>query len=257
MSDEPRQRIVVLGTAHALTTADRDNTALFFDSPDGGLLIDCPGSPFQKLLRAGADPRRLRGVVLTHVHIDHIYGLPSLFQELWLAGRTEPLPIYANAHTLPVAEQLLGLLRTDKYKPHAVFQTISEEEGALLIDQEEYDIITAPVRHVVPTVAIKVVPKLGRRAAVHSADTLPAPSLVDLARDAGILFHDASHWEENDAHATPEEAAKVAQEAGVEELIVIHYGEEVGRDPEKVRARCAKHFDGPVRLAAEMESIRL
>ncbi|MFQ5945285.1 MAG: MBL fold metallo-hydrolase [Anaerolineae bacterium] len=257
MADGPSQRIVVLGTAHALTTAERDNTALFLDSPDGGVLIDCPGSPFHKLLKAGADPLRLRGVVLTHVHVDHIYGLPSLFQELWLAGRTEPLPIYANAHALPVAEQLLGLLGVDQNDPQAVLKTVPEEVGALLLQEAEYSIFTAPVRHVVPTLAVKVVPSLGRKIVVHSSDTLPAPSLVSLARGAQILFHDASHWEENDAHATPEQAAKVAQDAGVEELVVIHYGEEVGRDPEEVRARCARHFEGPIRLAAEMESIRL
>jgi len=76
------QRIVVLGSAAAVSSATRDNNFLAFVNHKDVLLIDCAGSPYQKLLKAGLNPERLKGIILTHAHPDHIYGLPSLVHHL-------------------------------------------------------------------------------------------------------------------------------------------------------------------------------
>ena len=104
-----RRRVVVLGSGPALATAAQDNTSFLLETEVGNLLIDCGGSPFHKLLRAGSNPARLGGVLLTHAHPDHIYGLPSLLHEMWLDGRRDVLHIYANQHTLEVALSLLDV----------------------------------------------------------------------------------------------------------------------------------------------------
>src|SRR5918912_4377659 len=86
-------RCTLLGTAAALPTADRDNTALVFVGDESAILVDCPGGAYTKLLRAGVVPEQLTHLLLTHTHTDHTHGLPGLLQSLWLGGRTAELPI--------------------------------------------------------------------------------------------------------------------------------------------------------------------
>ena len=67
-----------LGTSAAVPSVDRDTTSLVFVGAGESVLIDCGSSPVQKLLRAGVDPATLVRVIITHMHADHAYGLPSL-----------------------------------------------------------------------------------------------------------------------------------------------------------------------------------
>ena len=78
----PWPQLFVLGSGTALPSAERDNTSLAVDTPEGLWLIDCGGSVYHKLLHLGLDPLRLQGVFLTHNHLDHVYGLPALLFHL-------------------------------------------------------------------------------------------------------------------------------------------------------------------------------
>lgn len=250
--------LVILGTATALTTAQRDNTSLFLHAPSGGLLIDCPGSVFQKLLRAGDDPNRLQAVLVTHAHPDHIYGLPALLHELWLLGRTTPIDIHANAHAMEVARQLIDTFGLDEKPLPLRLHLIPEEENALVIDNREFTVHTSPVRHVVPTVAVHITPRYaGSRVVTYSSDTTPCSALVNLAQGSDILIHECASHRPNEAHTTPEEAGQVAAQAEVKELILIHYSERLAKDAEGTVLRAQKFFSGLVRLAKEFEILDL
>jgi ribonuclease Z len=63
---------------------------------------------------------------------------------------------------------------------------------------------------------------------VYANDTRPSKAVVELARDADVLIHDCTLADElidkakESGHSTPTEAAKVAKEAGVRQLVLIH-----------------------------------
>lgn len=251
------QRMVVLGSAWALSSATRDNTFLFFDSPGGGLLIDCAGSPFHKLLKVGGDPGKLRGVILTHAHPDHIYGLPSLIHELWLWGREEPFYIYANVRSQRAARTLIGLFGLwDKPMPLELV-TIPQEEGFRLVENDEYVVHTTPVCHLGPTNAVRIAPKMGKRVVTYSSDTRPCEELVALAKGSDLLFLECTAEEPHRVHLTPEEAGEIAQEAGAKELVLVHYLESMAQDLEGTIARVKKFYEGEVRLAQDFEIYEL
>jgi ribonuclease Z len=68
-------------------------------------MIDVGGNPLGKLKQAGISLARIQGVLLTHFHVDHIYGLPSLLWGMWIAHRSDPLTIYCSSvHKQQLAE---------------------------------------------------------------------------------------------------------------------------------------------------------
>ena len=85
------------------------------------------------------------------------------------------------------------------------------------------------------------------RIIVYSADTEPCQTLIRLASGADLLIHEASGAHKG--HSSPEQAAWVAREAGVAQLVLIHYPV-VGVDLEAWRA-AASEFGDSVALARD------
>jgi ribonuclease Z len=255
--DGRRQRIIVLGSGPALSSAARDNTCFLFDSPVGSLFIDCAGSPLHKLQKVGADPEWLRGVILTHAHSDHMYGLPSLVHELWLFGRREPLHIHANAHTQEVASALLDVFKLREKPVPLEFHLIPDEQSFLLLETDLYLIHASPVRHEVPTVALKVTSRVNDTAAVFSADTGPCRELITLAKGADLLFQECTVEEVHPFHSTPWQVGEIAGEADVGEVILVHSHPNLVKEPYVTIAEIQKHYHGPVRFAEDLDVYEL
>jgi ribonuclease Z len=59
---------------------------------------------------------------------------------------------------------------------------------------------------------------------VYSGDTKPCENMVLISKDADLLIHDGTFLEEEEgkAHADVKQAAKIAKEANVKQLILTH-----------------------------------
>ncbi len=256
-NDRAALRIVVLGSGPALASASQDNTYFLVENEAEGLLIDCGGSPFHKLLKVGAEPNRLKGVILTHAHPDHLYGLPSLVHELWLHGRRAPLRIFSNRETQRVALALLDLFDLRSRPVPLEFRVIPTEEEHLAMEDEGLIVHTSPVKHEVPTMGVRITSRATDRAAVFSADTSPCPELVSLARGAKVLFQECTVEEPHPFHSTPRQVGEIAAEAGVEEVILVHYHRHLVKEPQVTIAEIAKRYPGPVRFAKDFDVYEL
>ncbi len=94
-------------------------------------------------------------------------------------------------------------------------------------------------------------PRRGR-AVVITGDTRPAESTVEAARGADVLIHDSTFGDEEQAraeetmHATAREAARVAREAGVRELVLTHLSTRYDRDPSPLVRQAREEHDAVV-----------
>lgn len=223
--------LTVLGAAGPVTTADSDTTCLVLHTADYSLLIDCTGNPIGKLQEAGIDAYHLDGVLLTHRHPDHTYGLPLLLQglELW-ADRREPrvgpLIIYGLADVLDHVRQMIATFELMSFLPSGalLFQEIAPARNHLLLDRPDFTLWTTPVEHYVPTVGLKVRNKASGNSIAYSSDTSPCDAFAELASGSTILIHScnlpANQQVKGQSNST--EAGQVAQQAHVEQLVLIH-----------------------------------
>ena len=81
-------------------------------------------------------------------------------------------------------------------------------------------ITTAPVNHIASSLAYRL--EYAGRSMVYSGDTDWSDSLIDLARGTDLLILEASNPFKVAGHLTPEEAGRLAGQAGVPRLVLTH-----------------------------------
>ena len=96
-----------LGTNDGWTSDQRGHSAFLYRLGDSTLLIDC-GEPVGRSLRsAGVLPDDLDGLLLSHLHCDHIGGFFMLMQGFWLDQRTRPLTVHMPDEGLEPVRRML------------------------------------------------------------------------------------------------------------------------------------------------------
>ena len=254
------------GTSAAVPTAARDNTALVFYSGEEAVLVDCSGSPYQKILKAGLDAMRVSSLIVTHRHVDHLYGIPSLAHNLGLAGRRATLHVYALPQTMRVLRGFMDLFPLEDRMPYRVEQhEIPAKEGHAVLQAKGFRMLSTPVKHGAPNIALRAEFDLPgeRGSVVYSSDTSPCPSLIALAGGADILIHEATFLHGDaaraaaDGHTTGYQAGEVATRAGVKRLMLCHFDSGLHEELEELRREAMQSFRGPVELAGELQEYRL
>lgn len=243
--------LVILGTSGAVQAAHRDNAALAFRMGESSVLVDCPGSPFLKLRRAGLDPMLLRAVVITHAHTDHIYGLPSLVHHLVMLDRQEPLPLFAPE---PEMEKLRGLLDVFDLSQRAGFlemRPLAADASRPFWEHAGGRLYALPSDHGPPAFAIRWDTPGGARV-VYSSDTRPVEAMASFGRDAALFVHEATFLEADalrateGGHSTAAQAARLAAQAGARRLLLVHL--EYRADAAQLVEEARREFAGPVEV---------
>jgi ribonuclease Z len=242
-------KLTLLGTA-AIADLSHDNVHLLLQSHDLRFLIDCGGSPTTHVMRAGLNFTDLNGLIVTHHHPDHIYGVPLLLMNLWLLGYRNTFPIYGPRKALQVIRKILDAYEWDTW-PNFLdidFRPIPLEPDTLVVSDQLVSITASPVKHEVPALGLRMTNRQTGSVLVHTSDTMRDPAVVHLARDADILIHEATG--EYHGHSTGTDAALDALEAGAKRLVLIHYPSMRG-DPQAILRETQAIFPGPVELGED------
>jgi ribonuclease Z len=98
--------LVFLGTSGSVPTASRGTSATLVRRGGDRLLVDCGEGTQRQLLRSDTGLVDLEHVFLTHLHADHVLGLPGMLKTFALRGRELPITVYGPRGT----RSLLGAL---------------------------------------------------------------------------------------------------------------------------------------------------
>ena len=255
----PASCVILLGSASSVPSAAQDNTYLVWHGPTTAVLIDCGGSPLQKLQRVGVPLTALRHVILTHRHADHLYGLPILLQGLWLCGRGEPLPIWGPPDALDVARRIMDTLGWDRWAGlfPISWRPVVPAGVEALFTEPDLSVSAAPTAHSVPGLAVRLQDRATGGVAVYSSDTEPCATVAALAQRADVLLHEATFLDNAKAgHSTAVQAGQVAQQAGVGRLVLVHVSP-LQDDPAALRRAAQRAFSGPVDVGQDETSYQV
>lgn len=219
-----------------------DTTAIVLDMGPGTLTE----------LRAQIDYRSLDGIVISHLHVDHILDLIELRFTLAYnpIPAERPIPLFlppdgvstlrriAQAFDSPESglEWFTGVFDVHEYDPDG------------LVNIGDLACSFAETVHFVPCWSIRVLAPDGAGDLFYTADTGPAANLASAANGAAVVIAEAADksapdmpWEER-GHLTPTEAASLARDAGAHTLVLTHIWEELGTD--EMMQKASEQFSG-------------
>lgn len=213
----------LLGTGAALSDSGRTTTMLALEGSGSLYLIDCGGDAAHRALNSGLDLARVDGLIVTHEHADHVGGFPLLMERLWLAGRRDPFPVYGNSSALQQVKRLDGAFDTSEWPDYPALDLflVPELEREHVLSCAAFTVYASPGKHAVPCVGLRVETNTGGVIA-YSGDTEPSAAITRLAEGADLLVHEATGA--GPGHSSPADAARIAKEAGVKRLVLVHLG---------------------------------
>ena len=250
-STSTRTLVTLTGTGVPHPSPGRAGPGVLVRHGDVALQFDAGRSTTLRLTEAGSGAQRLSAVFLTHVHSDHVVGLPDLVMTRWILGtlhESGPLPIVAvEGVATRFAERML-----DPYRDDIDVRVAHVQPAPPVIDIRAFALPTEPtevwrsadgsvvveamaVHHepVVEAVAYRV--RAGDRVVVISGDTRVCDEVRDLARGADVLVHEACRASAmRDAitgtpfehifsyHADTVALGGLAAAAGVQHLVLTH-----------------------------------
>ncbi len=138
--------VVFLGTSASAPSVARNLTATMVLHKHYRFLIDCGEGTQRQLLKSGLGFKRLKRILLTHGHLDHILGLGGLVSTFSRWEAVETLEIYGGRWALErVQDLILGVVLRGA-KPPLELKFIQLSPGVVLED-EDFLLTAFPVTH--------------------------------------------------------------------------------------------------------------
>lgn len=245
-----------------MSTAERDNTSFLFNDGQKIILVDCPGSALQKVQKLNLDPKNIAAILVTHIHPDHIYGLPAVFHSLMLQEGL--IRICGSEESIEFCSRLLDLfgLRQKKFKTQAEFWAIRPGSDVSLAPLA--DITARPVAHHTSSLAFHFHFQGGLEF-LYSGDTPAVSSPVKTSGRLDYLCHDCSSPSRffiqypvlNSMHTNSLQLGRLADDAGVKTLIPCHFFGEVEFPLAEIEEELRQNFRGRILLPKDLEKYSL
>ena len=282
-------RIHVLGAGTPTPTPTRFGSSFVVEVAGEQVMVDCGPAATHKLVQAGLWPTDIDYLFFTHHHFDHDVDFPCFLLCRWdqSIGKENRLQVYGPTPTEKITEGIIGedgvfahdwKARVNLPASQRVYvnrggelprdppDVFARDVGpGRVYSGGDWDMTAAPAEHVQPyldSLAYRLDSAEG--SIVFTGDTQPCRSVVDLARGADVML--CMCWDDQEVMEANGEAprqcgttgaARMAQEAGVKRLVLVHVGPHLsGHGPmEKGIGDVRAIYDGQVIFSDELMTV--
>jgi ribonuclease Z len=190
-------QVTFLGTSSGVPTRARNVSAVALRLPQRSdlWLFDCGEGTQHQFLRSDLRVSQLSRIFVTHMHGDHIFGLPGLLASLGLAGSCDGIDLYGPD---PLRDYLEGVMRTSSMRISYPMRTHRVKEaassGAVLLEDDDISVRCTLLTHRVPAYAYRVEqkPRAGRFdvAQAQALGIPPGPIYAELKAGREVVLED-------------------------------------------------------------------
>jgi len=154
-------RVIFLGTAGSVPTPKRSLPAILIQRKGEQLMFDCGEGVQRQMMKAKTGFHKKMKVFVSHMHGDHVLGLPGLLQTMALLDRERKFEIYGPPGTKRFIEAIKETVQFVLTFPVEIHEV---KEAGVVREEEEYAVKAVWANHVIPSLAYALVeqPRPGR-----------------------------------------------------------------------------------------------
>jgi len=198
-------RITLVGTGGPELTAERQGEATLVQAGGQRLLFDAGRGVLDGLYESRIEPQTVTRIFLTHLHSDHIEGLPGLWMTPWfLLGRSQPLEVWGPPGTAAMIDGMRATYAHDlAARPNAALSadglrvTVHEIAAGVVYERDGVRVTAIPVEHADGDPAFGYKIETGEGSVLLTGDCTYAGELARQAAHVDVVVS-------NVAAATPE-----------------------------------------------------
>ncbi len=223
--------VLFLGTGASLPSRDRAPPCIAVRSSSCIILLDCGEGSQRQMMISPLSFMKVSGILITHMHGDHVFGLPGMLQSMGLFGRKDPLTVRGpvgfkealgamlgacegrisypldiqdmeSGDELEICGMSISCFGTEHNMPslgytlmeadrRGSFNTVKAKELGLSTEDFKELQEGRSVRGITPDMVIG--PRRPGLKVVYSGDTLPCDSLRHAAVGADLLIHESTY----------------------------------------------------------------
>lgn len=149
-------RIIFLGTSASVPTNDRSLPSIIIQREGDILMFDCGEGTQRQMIKAGIGLNRKMIIFITHMHGDHVLGLPGMIQTMSLLGRDKPLQIYGPPGIKNFME---SIFRTVKFWLNFPVEICEVNYEGAVYENKYYEVRASWAEHTIQSLAYAFIEK--------------------------------------------------------------------------------------------------
>ncbi len=264
--------VTLLGTGSPRPLMDRFGPSILVRAGNQTLIFDAGRGAMQRLHQIGISYSRLDALFLTHLHSDHVVGLPDLWLSGWLDGRRdEPIRMFGPAGTAPMMEHLTRAfdydirirVEDDGLSPAGSEVQATEVEEGAVYEAGGVRVTAFNVDHrpIFPALGYRI--DYAGRSVVLSGDTRFSENLIRFADGVDLLIHEVGdapdHLKQRhpglaralDHHTNAREAGEVFHRTRPRLAVYTHIVL-AGLEMDELLSRTRSVYSGPLLMGEDL-----
>ena len=249
-------RVTILGSSSGIPSSDRNSSSLILECGESLYQFDAGDGVSSAILKHKFDQHKIKTILISHTHPDHITGLFLELQMMLVNKRSAPLTVYMPDEVIEAFQKFmiavyvfperLGFdLAIKPVKPDPVFRDKNIAVYARANSHlHPYKDSIEKAGHPNRMQSYSYVIRTGDKKIIYSGDVGSFDDYADLLDDCDLLITEG-------AHVDHEALFVRSSQCGLKRIVLTHLLAPMYANPEPIRALAAKYGIADLRIAED------